>query len=118
MKKLSLTALLAVIVSAMVGVPGYVAAAGCDPGSGCCGNGQTYVGQQLFPNPAVPAQTSVSPAANRPQPMRAGNVMNSTRKTQAAQTKATPIVPLPLQAARQSPEALTFSFIPCLGTLW
>jgi hypothetical protein len=117
MMKLSMTALLVVMVSATVAVPGHVAAGCCDPGSGCCGTGQTYVGQQLFPNPAVPAQTSVNLAASPPQNTRATNVAGVARKKQAAQV-TTQIVPLPLQAAGHSPKGLPFSFIPCLGTLW
>jgi len=118
MKKSSLTALLVVIVSGMVGAHMYAAAAGCDPGSGCCGTGQTYVGQPLFANPAGPYHVNIVPAANPPQPMNAKQVIGSPRTTRAAQSKATPIVPLTQPAAGKSTEGVTFSSLPFLGTLW
>jgi hypothetical protein len=118
MNKLSLTALMVVIVSATMGAPGYVAAAGCDPASGCCGTGQTYVGQQLFPNQAIPAQVSVSPVARPPQNIRATNVAGGVRNARAVQVKAQLVVPMTQQRVDRSPEALIFSYMPCLGTLW
>jgi hypothetical protein len=122
MKKLRLPTFLAVIVFTAVGAPANVDAAGCCPGSGCCGTGQTYVGQQLFPNPAAPAPVSMSPAANPPQVMKSTkpiNVSASARKTAAAQSQsAAPIASSTQQAARESLEALTFSCAPCLGNLW
>lgn len=118
MKQLRFTALMVVIVSATMGAPGYVAAAGCDPASGCCGTGQTYEGQQLFPNQTIPAQVSVSPVARPPQNIRATNVAGGVRKARAVQVKAKPVVPVAQQSADRSPGALIFSYMPCLGTLW
>jgi hypothetical protein len=118
MKKLSFTALLVVIVAATWSVPGYLSAQGCDPSSGCCGAGQTYVGRQLFQNQGVPSQASVRPAAKPQQPMKANNATGSTRKTLSTQTRTEPIVPAALQAAVRPGVALSFSLIPFFGTLW
>jgi hypothetical protein len=118
MNKLSLSALLFAIVSATVGVPGYVAAAGCDPASGCCGTGPTYVGQQLFPNSARPFQVNVGPAANPTQPMKATNVISSVKKARAAQTQTTPMVPGAPKVPGRSREALTLSCSPMFGAPW
>jgi len=109
MNKLSLTALLVAMLSATVGVPGYVTAADCCPGSGCCGPGQTYVGQQLFPNPAGYAPVGIGPAARPPQTMNATNVPGSGKKARGAQTKAKPALPLAPQGAMQSPSVVTLS---------
>jgi hypothetical protein len=117
MKKLYLRALL-VVVSAAVGAPGYLAAAGCDPGSGCCGAGQAFVGQQFFVNPAGPFQVRVGPAANPAPAINSAMLTNATRKPQTAQAKTGRIVPLARQAAGLPLEGLTVSCIPCLGTLW
>lgn len=118
MKRVSLTTLLVVIVSASVGVPGYVAAGACDPGSGCCGAGQTYVGRQLFPNPAASYRVSPGAAASSRQTTKPTNSVSAVKKTPAAQSKSARVFPLAPQAAGHVLEVLTFSCTPCLGTLW
>jgi hypothetical protein len=118
MKRLRVTALLVVIVLAAVGAPGYVIAAGCDPASGCCGTGQTYVGQQLFPNPAAPYQVSPDAAASPRQTTKPANVVSTVKKTPVAQSKTAPVFPLAPKVAGNVLDILTFSYIPCLGTLW
>ena len=118
MKKLRLTALLIAVLSVMVSVPGYVAAAGCDPGSGCCGTGQTYVGQQLFAVPGAPAQVGFGPAASPPQSGSVTNRVGATAKTQTVRTKSAPRIPSVPQFKAESLEVFTFSRTPYLGSLW
>jgi len=118
MKQMSLTALLIAILSAMMVVPGYVAAAGCDPGSGCCGAGQSYVGQQLFAVPGAPSQVTYGPAPIPRQSTNVTNVSTTARKARAVQTETAPRIPTVPQFKAESLEVLTLSRTPCLGTLW
>jgi hypothetical protein len=118
MRKLSLTALLVAILSATVVLPGYVAAAGCDPASGCCGTGQSYVGQQLFAVPGGPSQVTYGPAPIPRQSTSAPKVDSTAGKARAAQTKTGPVIPVVPQFTSESLQVFTFSRTPFLGTLW
>jgi hypothetical protein len=118
MKALCLTALSVVIVSATLGVPGYAIAAGCDPASGCCGIGQPYTGWQHFTNPAAPFPVSTGMAPSPSQFTNATNAAGAVRKAPVAQIKSVPAAPVAPQGGAHVPEILSFSRIPCLGTLW
>jgi hypothetical protein len=116
MRKLSLSALLAVIVWSTIGGP--AAAADCCPGSGCCGSGQTYVGNQLFPNPAGPFQVGNAPAASALHPIKSAETHRAAGKRQAAQAEATAVAVSGPRVPTRSREALTVSCSPVFGSLW
>ena len=105
MKNNSLTVLL-VVVAATVGVPGYLLAAGCDPASGCCGTGQNYVSQQLFPNLTAPYQVSPRTVATPLPTTNTKNAVSTVRKAPVAQSETAPIVPVAQQPSGQSLEVL------------
>jgi hypothetical protein len=119
MKNSTLTALLVGLLSSVtMSAPNYVVAADCCPGSGCCATGQTYVGQQLFPNPAIPFQVNAAPAATPSQPVRATSMTSSAEKRRSPQTNVRPTAPMALQAAWRFQDTQSASAAALFGTLW
>ncbi len=111
------TLLLAVVVS-VTAFPGIVAASGCDPGSGCCGGGQSFVGQQLFSVPYGPSQAATGWTGNLPQSINRPQAAETTSRSRTGPVGTGPIQRQSIQSGRLATSNRAFVWNPMRETLW
>jgi hypothetical protein len=117
MKKSALVFVSVAIVSTVIALPVCVMGQACDPASGCCGSGQSYGGQPLFPN-AGNVQINPNQLGNNPLPVKPVKAPANKKKLPTSKINSTPASQYAQRSISPSPQTPFVRTSYVLGSLW